>query len=192
MESQQFDNIPKWTKGNLQILSRLKHVLFGEEQPDQYTKVTFFLNLSIWILFFLWTIASYCAISFRQLIFEQKGIPVESIIMARGEVLGFESSDFLERLLTFHAISIVCWIFVFIGLVFLWRKKEKFIFFLFGGTIFYLVMLLFYLNYSYFKEDTTTFDKIAFLAFNANTLIYYFLLRKEKKGGTIDFFGEDE
>jgi hypothetical protein len=174
------------------FLIRLRNSIFGIDKPDGYTQATFYLNLIIWTIFFIWSIASYIAISFRHLIFEEKGIPVELIIRSRGTQLGFEDGEFLNRLLTFHSISIVCWIFVFIGIVLLWRKNLNFVYFFFGGTIFYFGMLIFYLNFSYFKDDTTFFDKIIFLALNANALMYYFLLRKESQSGTLSFFGEDE
>lgn len=174
------------------LLNRLRSFIFGTTKPDAYTQATFYFNFILWLIFFLWTVVSYFAIHFRHLIFEQKNIPVELIIKARGETLGFEPAEFLDRLLTFHSISIVCWIAVFIGLILIWRKNEKFVYFFFGGTIFYLGMNLFYLNFTYYQEDTTFFDKVIFLAMNANALMYFFLLRKEISGGSLSFFGEDD
>lgn len=174
------------------MLIQLRNIIFGKVKPDGYTQVTFYLNCCIWFILFIWSVLSYFTIAKRELIFKEKGIPVESIIIDRGEQIGFESTEFLDRLLTFHAVSIVCWIVVFIGLVLLWRKNLKFIYFLFGGTLFYLGMILFYLNGIYFREDVTSFDKIAFLALNASSILYYFLLKKEKNGGSLSFFGEDE
>lgn len=176
----------------LPTLIKLRNIIFGKDKPDGYTQATFYLNTLIWFILFIWSVLSYFVITKRALIFTEKGIPVESIIIERGEQIGFASTEFLDRLLTFHAVSIVCWIFVFIGLVLLWRKNLKFIYFFFGGTLFYLGMILFYLNGIYYREDVTTFDKIAFLALNASSLLYYFLLKKEKNGGSLSFFGEDE
>lgn len=174
------------------FLLRLRDWVFGNEKPDMYTQASFYMNLFIWFIFFLWSIASYVAITFRQMIFEQKNIPVELIIKARGIKLGFEPTDFLDRLLTFHAISIICWIAVFIGLVLMWRKDIRFIYFHFGGTLFYFGMLLFYLSFSYYKEDTTFFDKVTFLAMNVNAVMYYLLLRREINGSSLSFFGEED
>jgi hypothetical protein len=53
-------------------------------------------------------------------------------------------------------------------------------------------MMLFYLNLSYYKEDTTFFDKISFIAMNALGVMYYFLLKKEENGGSLSFFGEED
>ena len=192
MNSRQTENIDSFYNSPYPMFARLKEKVFGIEKPDNYTQVTFYLNFVFWIIFFIWSFASYLTISYRHLIFEQKKIPVELIIKARGEALGFESNDFLNRLLTFHALSLVCWTIVFIGLILIWRKNEKFSYFFFGGMLAYGCMLIFYLNFDYFMEDTTTFDKIILLAMNANALMYFFLLRKEKQGGSLSFFGEDE
>lgn len=192
METPQTDHTETLFNSPIPLWLKIRGLVLGEEKPDAYTQATFYMNLIIWIIFFFWSISSYFAIYFRDLILEQKGIPVELIIKARGEYLGFTEGDFLDRLLTFHSLGIVCWIVVFIGLVLLWRKNEKFVYFFFGGTLFYFFMILFYLNFQYYREDTTFFDKVCFLALNANTLMYYFLLKKEKKGGSLSFFGEDE
>lgn len=174
------------------MLVQLRDVIFGKDKPDAYTQVTFYLNICLWFILFIWSIISYFVISLRDLIYTEKSIPVETIILERGEQIGFESTDFLDRLLTFHSISIVCWILVFIGLVLMWRKNARFVYFFFGGTMSYIGMVLFYLNSTYFVEDITLFDKIAFLAMNASALLYYFLLKREIQGGTLSFFGEDQ
>ena len=86
----------------------------------------------------------------------------------------------------------ICWIVVLVGLVLMWRKDVRFAWFLFGGTVFYFGMMVFYLNYSYFRDDTTLFDKIALLTFNANAAMYLLMLRKEQSGGSLSFFGEED
>jgi len=174
------------------LIEKVRIFIFGEEEPDKYTQASFYLGFILWIIFFIWSCASYLAISFRTMILEQKGISVEKIILERGEKLGFKGSEFLDRLLTFHSISIICWIAVLIGLILLWRKDVRFVWFLFGGTVFHFGMMLFYLNFSYFQDDTTLFDKIALLTFLSNAGMYLFMLRKEKSGGSLSFFEEEE
>lgn len=174
------------------IILRLRTIVFGDEIPDKYTQFTFFLNLFFWFTFFIWSIASYLTISNREVIMDQKNIPVEEIIKSRGIELGFDGQDFLERLVTTHSIGVISWTIVFVGLVFLYRKKEIFIYFIAAGTLFYVGMLLFYMSYSYFKEDVTLFDKIGLLAILLSSTMYYFLLRKENSGGSINFFEEEE
>jgi hypothetical protein len=192
METQQTQHHESYLDSPIPLLLRAKTFLFGEEKPDGYTQVTFYINLVLWAIFFLWSCISYFAISLRTLIEEQKSIPVEGILMNRGIELGFQPNDFLNRLTTFHLISIVCWIAVFVGLIFLWRKNLRFVYYYFGGTVIYIGMMLFYLNLSYYTDDTTFFDKISFIAMNAFGIMYYFLLKKEKNGGSLSFFGEED
>jgi hypothetical protein len=192
METQQTEHHETLLDNPIPLLLRAKRFLFGEEKPDGYTQVTFYINLILWAIFFLWSCISYFAISLRTLIEEQKSIPVEGILMNRGIELGFQPNDFLDRLTTFHLISILCWIAVLVGLIFLWRKDLRFVYYYFGGTAIYIGMMLFYLNLSYYTEDTTFFDKISFIAMNAFGVMYYFLLKKEKNGGSLSFFGEED
>jgi hypothetical protein len=179
-------------KSPIPILRQLQGFIFGEEKPDNFTQFTFFLNLFFWFIFLLWSVVSAATLSFRHVVEEYKKIPIEEIILKRGEELGFEPSDFLNRLMTTYSVSVILWSAVFIGLVLLWRKNKFFIYFLGGGVILYVSMLIFYMSYTFFKEDTTLFDKIGLLAMLASSFMYYFLLKKESSDGTMSFFGTDE
>lgn len=174
------------------LLRQFRNFVFGKKKPDVFTRLTFNINVIIWITFLLWSIISYFTISSRAMVQQFKGIPVEKIIEERGAELGFEGGDFLARLLTFNGIAIVCWIVVFIGLILLFRKKKQFIYFVLGGTVFYLGMSIFYLSFSYFMEDMTFYDKIALLIIIVSSIIHSYLMKNEREGGSINFFGEEE
>lgn len=171
---------------------KFRNLIFGKTKPDIYTSVAFYMNTLIWLSFTLWHLISYFTIASRNLILQQKGISVESIIQKRGVALGFEGREFLDRLMTYHAISIICWTAVFIGLILLYRKKRQFVYFVMGGTIFYLGMTIFYISYTYFIEDTTMYDKIALLIVIVSTLMHAYFMKNERSGGSINFFGEPE
>ena len=174
------------------FLIRLRNLIFGKTKPDIYTRITFYLNLLIWLAFMLWSIISYITISSRKLINDIKKIPVESIIQERGIELGFSEDTFITRLTTFHAISILCWSVVFIGLILLYRKKKRFIYFILGGTTFYVGMIIFYISFQYFREDMTFTDKVGLLILFLSVLLHAFLMKNERSGGSISFFGEVE
>ena len=174
------------------FLIQFRNLIFGKTKPDIYTRVTFYMNLLIWVTFFLWNVISYFTITSRAMILRMKGIPVESIIQKRGIELGVDGSEFLNRLLTFHALAIICWGIIFIGLVLLYRKKKQFIYFLFGPLVFYAGMMMFYIGFTYFIEDTTAYDKIALLIFTVSSLMHGYLMKNERSGGSINFFGEAE
>jgi len=178
----------------LPFIIQLRNLIFGKEKPDTFTSLTFYMNLVIWATFIVWSIISYFSISMKDFILAQKGISVEEIITARGLQLGYENDEFINRLLTFHAISIICWIFVFIGIILLYRKKIEFVYFIVGAVLAYVGMSILYIGYTYFIEDTTTYDKIALLVIVAGSIVHYFLMRNESNGGSINFFGaiEDE
>ncbi len=172
----------------LPFLRNFHRFIFGKERPDVYTRLTFNINMIIWFSFILWSILSFFTIKSRALILQIKGIPVEKVIQTRGIELGFEGDEFIERLLTFNAIAIICWAIVLIGLILLFRKMTQYIYFVLGGTLFYTGMNVFYINYTYFIEDTTFFDKIALLVLITSSIFHYSLLKKEKSGGNISFF----
>ena len=172
------------------FIIKFRNFIFGKKKPDIYTRITFFTNLVIWATFFIWHCISYFTITSRTLILRQKGIPVESIIEKRGAQLEFAHGDFLNRLLTFHAISIICWGLIFLGLILLYRKKKQFSYFILGSIIFYLGMNVFYLSFTYFMEDTTAYDKIVLLILIASITFHTFLMKNERSGGSISFFGE--
>ncbi len=166
--------------------------IVGKKKPDVYTRLTFNINMIIWLSFLLWSILSFFTIKSRALILQTKGIPVEKVIRERGIELGFNGDDFINRLLTFNAIAIICWVIILIGLILLFRKIKQYIYFILGGAFFYLGMSIFYLSYTYFIEDMTFYDKIALLILITSTLFHFFLLKNEREGGNINFFGEIE
>ena len=174
------------------LLRQFRNFVFGKKKPDVFTRLTFNINMIIWITFLLWSIISYFTLNSRAMVQQFKGIPVEKIIEDRGKELGFEHGDFLSRLLTFNGIAIICWLLVFIGLILLFRKKRQFIYFVLGGTVFYIGMSIFYLSFSYFMEDMTFYDKIALLIIVVSSIIHSYLMKNEREGGSINFFGEVE
>lgn len=176
----------------LPILLRLRNLVFGEQAPDTYTKISFFFALIIWCIFFLWSILGLVVIQSRHWIKEEKKIDVTQLIEQRGQELGFDRFVFADRLETFHTASIVCWIIVFAGLVLLYRKRMEFIYLFGAGTGIYLLLMWFMLGFGYWLKDTTTFDKIVFILMVAHTFLYYYFLKMEKAGNKTNFFGIKE
>lgn len=174
------------------ILIKLRNIVFGKQKPDVLTQVHFFLNLVIAVAFFSWHLLSVFAINRRGLIWEFKGISVEALVERRGMELGFSGGELLDRLMTLHSISVICWTIVFIGLVRLYRMKKDFIYFTMPSLLFYLGMNVFYMSFRFFMEDTTNFDKVAILIVALSSLIHYFLLKRSGGREKISFFGVDE
>lgn len=179
-------------KSPVPLLIRFRNFIFGKKKPDIYTRVTFYINGVIMLVFLVWNLIGYFAISMRETITEMKNVPIETVMHARGLELGFHPEGFVARVMTIYGIGVICWLAVMVGLILLYRKKQQFIYFILGGSFFYLGMQLFYMSFQYFKEDTTGFDKSLLLIVIASTAIHAILMRNEKKGGSISFFGEDE
>ncbi len=176
----------------LPFLRHFHRFIFGRKKPDIYTRLTFNINMIIWFSFVLWSVVSFFTIQSRAVILQLKGIPVEKVIRERGIELGFQGDEFIDRLLTFNAIAIICWVIILIGLILMFRKMSQYIYFILGGALFYIGMSIFYLNYTYFIEDMTFYDKIALLVLITSSLFHFFLLKNEQSGGNINFFGESE
>ena len=179
-------------KSPLPILIRLRNLVFGKKKPDIHTRITFYINGAITLSFLLWNLIGYFAITLRDMFTEMKNVPIENIIHERGLELGFHPVDFIARLGTLYGISVICWLIVIAGLILLYRKRSQFIYFILGGMIFSLGMQIFYMNFQYFSEDTSTFDKILVLIVAVSCIIHAILMRNEKNGGSISFFGEDK
>jgi hypothetical protein len=183
---QQMNNVEQ----NRNFIEKIGNIIFGSKAPDSLTKVSFYISLLIWFMFFIWSLLSFGAIYFRETIQNEKQIPVSDMINERGIELGFDSGSFVDRLLVFHSISLVAWFIVFIGIVLIWRKVSNYIYFFFGGTSIYLLTMLFYLNFDYYLEDTTFFDKIAFIALNLVGLINTLLAKSETNLDSKGLFDE--
>jgi hypothetical protein len=178
--------------GSPPLVTQLTAMIFGDKRPDPYTLITFYINLFFWSCFFLWSVASYLTLSYRDLITEQKKIAVELIIGGRGQELGFQPETFLGRLETLHILQLVILVIVFAGLVLLYRKNIHFIYFTIGGMLTYTGLQIFFIGFRYFAEDITLFDKTAVLTMIASCILYRLMLKREQSGGTIGFFDEEE
>lgn len=176
------EEIEQHTKFNsaLPLILKLRDLIFGETKPDVYTRITVYFNALIWLIFLSWHLISYASISLREVIFTEKKIDVEALIFERGKLLGFQPYEFLNLLLNYHIISAICWGTIFIGLILIWRKNKLFNYFIFIPLIIYAGMIVFFLRWRYFMEDTTTFDKITLLVFVLNILIYWIIQRAKR------------
>lgn len=179
-------------KSPVPILKRIRNFLLGKERPDIYTRITFWIALIISLVFLLWNVLGYVAVSSQDWILSEKGIDIGKIIDQRGEQLGFASGEFSSRLSTFYSISAICWIVLISGLFLLYRKRRTYIYMVFGAIAFFFGMIFFYIGFGYFVEDITFMDKVALLILLCFVVVHAFLIRNERQGRSISLFGEDE
>ena len=174
------------------LLIKLKQFIFGDKDPELILKIIIYINLFIWLIFQLWHILSYYAINFRDVILEEKKINVEILILNRGNELGFDPSVFMERLINFHIFAILCWLFIFVGIAFMWRESKRFVYFIFIPLITYLLGMFLFLGIDYYINDTTFFDKIIYVLFVINSIFYLVIFKNQNAEGSSGFFKEDE
>lgn len=174
------------------ILTRVGSFIFGKKIPDPYTKISFYLGMAIWTIFLVWIILGYMVLTNTSWIEEEKGMDVHKLIMTRGTELGFNGEDFQNNLILFYNLAIVAWSGIFVGLALQWRKSLYFIYFIWISGALYLLGMWFLLGFSYWYNDTTLFDKIAFFFLIGHSSLHYYFLRKELLGEKVNFFGIDE
>ena len=70
-------------KSPVPLLIRFRNFIFGKKKPDIYTRVTFYINGVIMLVFLVWNLIGYFAISMRETITEMKNVPIETVMHAR-------------------------------------------------------------------------------------------------------------
>lgn len=161
------------------LILKLRDLIFGTQRPDLVTRILCYLNLIIWLIFFVWHLIGFTAISLREVILVKKKIDVEALIFERGEALGFKPYEFLNLLMKYHLISSICWAVVFIGIVMMWRRKRIFALFLFGAAGVYFAQIFLLMGWNYFMQDTTWFDKIALGMLVVNSFIFLLFMPRK-------------
>ena len=173
------------------IFHYFKNLIFGDKNPSIFQLIMIYFNLMVWLIFFIWHILSYYAIAYREIILSEKKVNIEIMILNRGSELGYDPALFLDNLLNFHRLSIVCWILVLVSIIFMWRKKLVFVYFLFGSIIFYYISMIYFLGTTYYFEDTTLLDKISIPVMLLNSIFLFMLIKNEDHSGE-KFFGIEE
>lgn len=171
------------------LLARLRDLIFGKTAPDMYTKVAFWIAITGWGIFMLWSILGYTALKMQYLIVDNKSVNIDVLIGNRGIELGFDPREFVVQMQQLYGWSIVSFAIVFAGIIFLWRQQFVFVWFFFGGMILYPVVIVMFAGWSYLGSDITAFDKILWFVLVAQTAVYAFFLKRKQNGLDFDFFG---
>lgn len=158
------------------ILAKIGQFILGKERPDGLTRFFFYFNLILWSAFFFWSISSYFSFAFIENIrkVEEMHVVVDEI----GSSLGIV--DLFERYKDFQLDMIFVWIAVLFGLILLWRKKQSYFYFYFGGLLLFPLLMLWFFNWSYMVSELSLFDKTCYMLLFVPTLVYQVLFKKEK------------
>lgn len=142
-------------------LLHAKKIVLGTPTPSLYTKIVFYIGIIISFIFELWNLVSYFILTSPSYLKQNKGIDVIAIIEFRGRNLGFEEDKLYDALKLFHFSAIIVWLCIIIGLVLLWRQIKWASYVIVGGILIFYSCMFFFLGITYFKEDTTLFDKLS-------------------------------
>jgi len=174
------------------LFIRLKQFIFGKKRPDGFTRLLFSFSLFSWTLLTIWNAVSYFVLLSAAVIEENKGFSVTQIIRKNGQNLGFNGDEFLTVISNFYFYNLFIWVFIFIGLVLMYRKTRKYTFFILGGLAIHFIYMLYALGFQYFIEDVSFFDKMLYAILIGVTLIHSFLMYKEKESQEVEVDEEKE
>lgn len=162
------------------LLVRIRALILGKRKPDGFTRLMFSFSLFSWLLLTMWNAISYFVLLTSDIIEENKGFSVNEVIIKNGQNLGFNGEEFLASITTFYFNSLFVWLFIFVGLALMYRKKRIYTFIVLGGLGVHFIYMFVVLGFQYFIEDVSFFDKILYAILIAVTVIHSFLMNKEK------------
>lgn len=161
------------------VLVRIRDLILGKKKPDGFTRIIFLINMFCWLMLAMWNAISYFVLLTSDIIKESKGFSVKDVIIKNGQNLGFNGEEFLTSITNFYFNNLFVWVFIFIGLALMYRKKAIYPFFILGGLIFHFAYMFYVLGLQYFIEDISFFDKILYGILLVSTIIHSFLMKKE-------------
>ena len=161
------------------LIVRIKKLILGEHKPDGFTRLMFSFSLFSWLLLAIWNAVSYFVLLTSDIIKENKGFYVNDVIIKNGHNLGFNGNEFLVSITTFYFNSLFIWLFILVGLILMYRKKQVYHFFVLGGLALNFTYMFIVLGFQYFIEDVSFFDKVLYAILTIVTVIHSFLMKKE-------------
>lgn len=161
------------------LFVKISRIIFGKKKPDGLTRIVFSINLFVWFLLFMWNMICYFVLISSDIIKENKGFSVNAIIRRNGQKLGFDGQDFLDAITQFYFLNNFIWVFIFVGLIFMYRKKAFYPFIVLFGLGVHFSLMFFTLGLQYFIEDVSFFDKILYAILIGLTIVHSFLMKKE-------------
>lgn len=168
-------------KDAVPLLIKIRRLILGKTKPDNFTRLMFTISLFCWVLLSFWNGLSYFVLLSSDIIKKYKGFSVNQIIIKNGQDLGFNGPDFLVTITDFYFYTLFIWGFIFFGLVFMYRKKQRYILFILGGLLIHFIYMFYALGFQFFIEDVSTFDKILYAVIIVVTFLHSILMNREKE-----------
>lgn len=161
------------------LVQKIKYFILGKEKPNYLTRISVFIGFIVWLYFIVWQILIFLSI----LLMDRLQNP--EMIANTFDRLGYKYS-FMHRwgintiqTLSVHSIGVFILLTIsLIGLVFIYRRKNKgYLLYLIGNSLFALFTILF-LGVDYFNEQISMIDKFLLLGITFYFLIGAFIFKK--------------
>ena len=167
----------------LPVFYWFRNMILGKTKPDRFTRLIYYVNLVAWFLLMIWNFLSFVAISMSDVIKAEKGFSVNAIIRRHGRELGFTHDNgqtFLDAVTEYHFYNIFIWMFIFVGLVLLYRKNKVYTLIYLGGLAIHFVFMFWKIGIQYFIESVSFFDKILYALMIVSVITHSTVLAKNK------------
>lgn len=162
-------------------IQKAKKVVLGQERPKLFTQIVFYLGIVGTSIFGMWSTISLLILKFPGYLKSNKQVDVEAIVGLRARELGFEGTDFFNKLVLFHLTSTLVWIIILICFFLLWRSIKWANVVIVAGIVALTLFTLILFGPTYLIEDTTTFDKITLLIMLTLSVISHFTMTPKQK-----------
>ena len=160
------------------LLTRISRAIFGKVTPDLFARVVVYIGMSGWMLFFFWGLITFVATFFiDEMDYANRS---RAVFNRFGIQYGIE--DFLYSLKNYTIVYLISMIFVFVGLVLLWRQKFIGYVVYFGGYGAAILTLPLFMGFEYMWKETSMFDKILYcIVTMPYVVLFLYQIRKKAK-----------
>lgn len=163
------------------LIQKIKFFILGKKKPNYLTRISVFIGFGTWLYFMIWQGLIFLSILLMDRLQNPK------MINDTFNRLGYKYA-FMHRwgmsttkILSVHSIGVFILLSIsLIGLVFIYRRKNKgYLLYLLGNS-FYAGFTMILLGMNYFNEQISILDKFIFIGITAYFLIGAFVFKKSK------------
>lgn len=160
------------------LLTRVSRFVFGKEAPVMFTRIMVYIGMTGWLLFFFWGLVSFAASFFiDEMDYANRS---RAVFNRFGIQYGIE--DFLYSFKNYTIVYLISMVFVFVGLVLLWRQKFIGYAVYFGGYATAILTLPLFLGFEYMWKETSNFDKVLYCIVTIPYVaLFLYQIRKKAK-----------
>ena len=173
------------------LITKIRRAIYGIQRPHWFVQINYHLCSLLAGIALIWHLVTWFILENPTFLKQHKSVDVVAIVERRGSDLGFSKGVFYATLSQFSLISTGLWALLIASLIFLWRGKNIYVYFVIGIIVIYMGILFGLLGGTYFIEDTTVFDKISLLLILSLTILQNFIFPFTQAPAPIEVDEED-